>query len=47
MKPEFQVCGRDVELGIFQLLLLPLTRNEKTTVDLRSTKFVIYYSQKV
>ena len=26
---------------------LPLTKNEKTTVDLSSTKFVINYNQKV
>ena len=36
---------RDVEAVIFQPL--PLTKNEKTTVDLSSTKFVIYYNQKV
>ena len=34
---------RDVKAVIFQSL--PLSKNEKTTVDL--SKFVIYYSQKV
>ena len=36
---------RDVKAVIFQSLPLPLSKNEKTTVDL--SKFVIYYSQKV
>ena len=43
-----RVCSRDVEAVIFQSLPLPplpLSKNEKTTVDL--SKFVIYYSQKV
>ena len=39
------VVTKDVEAVIFQLLPLPLSKNEKTTVDL--SKFVIYYSQKV
>ena len=39
------VATRDVEAVIFQPL--PLTKNDKTTVDLSSTKFVIYYNQKV
>ena len=39
------VVPRDVEAVIFQSLPLPLSKNEKTTVDLG--KFVIYYSQKV
>ena len=31
---------------IFQLLPLPLAKNEETTIDLSSTKFVIYHNQK-
>ena len=41
------MCVRNVEAVIFQPLPLPLTKNEKTTADLSSTKFVIYYNQKV
>ena len=39
---------RDVETVIFQLLplTLPLTKNEKTTVDLSSTKFAILLQSK-
>ena len=39
------VKARDVEAVIF--LPLPQTKNEQTTADLSSTKFVIYYNQKV
>ena len=39
------ICVRNVEAVIFQPL--PLTKNEKTTADLSSTKFVIYCNQKV
>ena len=43
----FYITRRDVEAVIFQPLPLPLTNNEKTTVDLSSTKLVICYNQKV
>ena len=39
------ISTREVKAVIFQPL--PQTKNEKTTVDFISTKFVIYYNQKV
>ena len=43
--PANSAKTRDVKAVIFQPL--PLTKNEKTTVDLTTTKFVVYYNQKV